>query len=158
MGAYAIGGDCPFPSGDGGFPDLNPVDYLAWIGCNIVNVLTALKNMAQWVVNALIDMIVPDFAGLQANASAMLAALGGAFPFSMFADMIAAVGQGAGSAGALPAIPLPGGGSIPFPTTEITSAVSPFRGIIGGGAYLVMTLGCIRLLLAALGVSKGGGE
>jgi hypothetical protein len=76
----------------------------------------------------------------------------------MFGDMIAAVSGGAGSAGALPRIPLPGGGSIAFPVGEITSAVGPWRGAIGAGAYLVMTIGCIRLLLAALGVSKGGGD
>jgi hypothetical protein len=152
MGTYGNGGDCPFPG-----LSLNPLDYLGWIGCEIGDVITALTNLPQYIVNALIDLVSPA-PGLDARVGAHLAALESARPFSYVGDLVTAVDAGTGaSAMSIPAIPLPGGGSIAFPLSAMASGMSGVRSVLVGFVWLAAALACIRIVAGSFGTGRAGG-
>jgi len=151
LGVYGNGGDCAYPDGS-----LNPLDYFGWIGCLVATIPVALANLGQWIINAFLDLFIPSAATTDAIGT-FLETLSATFPFSIFGDVLASLDGGGGSVGSLPDIPIMGGGSVPFPTSEISSVVGPYRDIFAAGIYLVIGLGLVRWLLAAVGISKGGG-
>lgn len=148
---YYAGNACSFPG-----LTLDLGEYAAWIGCLIQNVIIAIANVGTYLANAVLDLFIPGPATLGA-VNAFVTTIGDTFPFSVVGDVLTSLDGAGGSAGGLPAIPVPGGGTVSFPTAEIASAVGPYRGVMAAGVYLIVSLGTLRWLLAAVGISKGGG-
>jgi hypothetical protein len=112
-------------------------EAIGWIGDMIGSLPAHGLNITIAIWNAVVDAIVPG-ACLGAIIASHWEGMGDTLPLSLIFDAKDAIDGAIGGAGtiAIPGIPLPGGGSIPFPMAEWESHVSPYRSVLGAMVYL----------------------
>lgn len=131
--------------------------WLEYLGCLLLGIPVAV---AQAFTALLTTLFVPG-PTLGSRMEALVTSFGNKVPFGWFNQIVASIqASAAAGAGSLSAFNLTVGTatvSIGAGIDDALAGVSPYRGLIFAGVALVMGLGCLRWVMAAVGVSPGGG-
>lgn len=129
-------------------------EWVAWAGCHIYNGLIL-------VINSIIDLLFPG-QGIAEAFESFLATAETRVPFGWFAQVAdtieASAGAGADVLGSFTLTVGTASVSIGGAIADALAAVSPYRGLIFAGVAMVMVLGCLRWIMAAVGVSPSHGS
>jgi hypothetical protein len=155
-GSYTKVGQAPLQAlNDTTFPgSINPLDYIPWIGRMFTNVPIVIGNAVQTAVNTGVDFVVPGDC-IPGIIDERVTEMRAAPPFSYIEEIGLAMQGSAG--GSLPAIPLPGGGSVAFPTAQLAAAGSSVRPILAAFVWLAAAMTIGRIVLRTFGVGGSGG-
>jgi hypothetical protein len=123
-------------------------EWVAYAACLIASLPEAI---AGFIGSLLTSLFVPVTLG--ASWASFVDTLEGKVPFGWFFDVADAVSAGlsAPSSG-LPSLSFLGV-SVTAPLGTALTAMAPYRGLILAGAAILMVTGCIRWIMAAVGVS-----